>query len=389
MSEYKPVIAQINFLMSSLEDVQNVDYLNVNPVPPQPVDRIVTPLVVAQYALYNRDLEEENFGLDDSFYLGYKGGFITAGDRVNFKKSDLLLRANVTVRKNATFYKTVSLENNSIRNVAQKFERFVPEVFGSTAFDHEALTVGDFRRNCHTKGMIMMWSGTYADLVRNLPYWRLCAPPDSNVAVENGVAVPNLEGFFIINGAYTDHNRYQPTDNATPTRLFGAARTFSHGVSGGFNAISLKIGEMPRHHHDVQFSITEGEISFQGSGGLRIMYAGGEISVKDTRTAKDACNVNIPTGSGCGSGNFTQGGGSCPGPPACTMSGHTTFHPTGYSIRSDFGTNPFNSGTMTWLDNPVGKSNFTQNNVGIGSSHENRPKFYVLGYIIYVGRART
>jgi hypothetical protein len=44
---------------------------------------------------------------------------------------------------------------------------------------------------------------------------------------------------------------------------------------------------------------------------------------------------------------------------------------------------------MTWTDAPIAITTFTQQTVGTGVSHENRPKFYTLGYIIYVGRKRS
>jgi microcystin-dependent protein len=391
MSEiYKPAIAQINFVMASLEDTQNVDNLVINPIPPQPIDRVVTPLVVAQYDLYNRDLEDENFGLDDSLYLGYKGGFITQGDKVNNKKSDLQLRRNLFVRKNTTFYRTVSLEGNSIRNHAQKGDRFIPDVYGSTAYDHEAMTVGDFRRNWHYKGMIMMWAGTYNDLVQNLPYWRLCAPPDSNVVQENGVPIPNLEGFFVVGGAYDTNARYTPKDNTGGN--FGSTATLSHGFSGGFNAIALVTSEMPTHNHSVNFSITPGNITFKGTDGLRILVSGGDISA-NTQTASNQCARNQGVAACDSNCPGDVRNASCP-TRSCSINwgapntDDRKDFPAGTSIIS-FTTNAYVSDNMTYTDAPLVGSISGQSTVGIRTAHENRPPFYVLGYIINVGKERS
>jgi hypothetical protein len=87
-----PVVAQIS-----------VDFANQNNITigaNQTNTRAVGPLSLARYCLYNRELPEVNFGLNDSTYLSYDGGFITAGDKVNYKHSDLQIRGNLDLENN-------------------------------------------------------------------------------------------------------------------------------------------------------------------------------------------------------------------------------------------------------------------------------------------------
>jgi len=61
--------------------------------------KAVGPLSLARYCLYNR--EQENFGFNnEGNNLSYDGGFLTAGDKINCKHTDLQIRQNLDIGSN-------------------------------------------------------------------------------------------------------------------------------------------------------------------------------------------------------------------------------------------------------------------------------------------------
>lgn len=388
-TEYTPAIVTINFVFTSLESVQNVENILGNPTAQIPTLELVSPLTIAQYALYNSDLEAENFGIDDNVYLGFKGGFITAGSKFNIKRSSFELRGSLTVRENTTFYDTINLNNNSILGVKNKGNAFISNVLKNTTNDNECLTVGDFRRNVHDKGMIMMWSGTYNDLLVNLPYWRLCAPPDSGVT-ENGVTIPNLEGSFILGGGYSD-NTYQPTDNTGAN--FGEPINITVGTEGGYNGVYITVGQMARHKHDVDHDVSGGQVSVVPSN-VRLYRGGGTISSITQRSASAVCATDVSCADICPCSNTAaQCTGNAPSRPNCGKTGNCSsaagyVHPTGFSVSTSTSTSAPVLGTIGINDPELQGSVTSITPIGNSIAHENRPPFYVLGYIINVGKNR-
>lgn len=95
-----PVVAQINVNFANIFEARNdanaplggalQGYFPIE-------DKSVTPRVLSEYCLYNRELEEDNFGLDLPEQSLYEGGFLTAGDKLNVKHSDLHIRNNLDV----------------------------------------------------------------------------------------------------------------------------------------------------------------------------------------------------------------------------------------------------------------------------------------------------
>lgn len=88
-----PVVAQIS-----------VDFANQNNIVDgrlQTNSKAVGPLALARYCLRSREKSSpsENFGNNDQTYLTYDGGFISAGDKVNYKHSDFQVRGNVDLEK--------------------------------------------------------------------------------------------------------------------------------------------------------------------------------------------------------------------------------------------------------------------------------------------------
>lgn len=388
MSEYKPAIAQINLIFSSLESIQNTESLANDPSSKIPTLELISPLAVAQYSLYNTDLEDENFGNDDNIYLVYEGGFLTQENKVNSKKSDFELRGNLTIRQNTSFYNSIDLTNNSIRNVKSKDTRFVEEVYKDTASDSEAMTIGDFRRNSFDKGMIVMWSGSYGELVDQLPNWRLCGRPDSDAGTVNGVNIPNLESFFIVGAAYTGNNTYQPRDNFNAT--FKTPTTLSIATSGGFNAISLTLAEMASHSHEIQMAVAGGQVNFTPPD-IALVSGGGTVSLSLTNAANQC--VIFPLSPSCTAGGC-EGRSWCSGSwvgctPVSCSAGAYPIHGGGCTISSGTYKGAYAYGTLTLVDAPLALNTLTEQTIGIDEAHENRPPYYVLGYIINVGKDRT
>jgi hypothetical protein len=248
--------------------------------------------------------------------------------------------------------------------------------------------------------MIMMWSGTFEELRDNLPYWRLCAPPDAGTN-PNNVTVPNLVDTFIISSGYTDNtdeqtrnnNRRQPVDNAG--RNFGSAINLVVGSTGGTNSLNLTLTQMPVHNHEVEINVSSpGSFSISGTGGLQLVYQGGNLTNKLPVTAKARClngGVTCTDRTSCSNKNRY----ACGSIPNCdaTASGSCTpvktFHNDGFSVRSgDLSNNPFTFGTLSLEDQPIERTSFNESLKGNDINHENRPDFYTLAYIVYVGVPR-
>lgn len=411
MSEkkYTPAIVQINFDFTSFEKTQNLESIEAGEIELQSDVELINPLVVAQYALYNRELEDENFGLDDNDYLGYAGGFLTVDDKVNSKINPFSILGNFSIYNKTEFERDIFVRdprinaNRSVRNLFQYNTSFV-NIYANNSPDKEALSVGDFRRGTHHRGMIMMWSGTLADLETNLPYWRLCAPPDSDSSPDNTVTIPNLLDTFIISANYRNadnesYDTHQPIDNDFDTpggRNFGSSIRLNVGTTGGFNEVSLSADQMPTHRHDVNFEVSNpGSFSVTGSLGLNPYVGGGRLTNILSATAKARClnayscvhlggcsnkydgpNTACPLARRCGSGNGCASG--------------ATYFRNGYSVKSnELSDDAFPEGTIGLTDEPITVTQLEETNRGIASNHENRPDFYVLAYIIYVGVKRN
>jgi microcystin-dependent protein len=396
---YQPAIGQINLNFTGFETIQNVENVNSVFTPLQPVDELISPLTVAQYSLYNVELEEDNFGLDNIDYLGYKGGFISAGDKVNTKLGNFTITGNLTGHEVAYFYKNIDVKNTPIKNIKRKgpLTNFVAEVYGTDINDGDVMTVGDFREFRYPLGMIMMWSGTTESLSANLPYWRLCAPPDSGNTI-NGVFIPNLEGSFVVGAAYEDNNVYQPRDNTSTS--FGPVSSLGIGLTGGYNFVYLTENEIPSHNHDINYTVRGGETTLTSTvpNQFRLYGGGGGFGVGSWGSASTSCISNNPRNNkGCtacapvGWECCTSRGVSKPG---CTCSGGVpnyvpTLHDSSFSIKGDeTGYDPFTARAVSIVDAPLTITSITEQTLGGNTSHENRPQFYTLCYIINVGQER-
>lgn len=89
-----PAVAQISVDFANLNNLRSgvAGSIQVN-------TKAVGPLTLTQYCLRSLEKANENFGLNDANHLTYDGGFLTAGDKINYKHSDLKIRENLDVDK--------------------------------------------------------------------------------------------------------------------------------------------------------------------------------------------------------------------------------------------------------------------------------------------------
>jgi microcystin-dependent protein len=376
--------AILNINYAKVQDIQNSsDLLTVVSTGLiQKDDVSITPAVLSQYFLYNRSFGQvNNFGLNNESYLNYTGGFLTVENKINTKYSDFSIEKNLTVNLSSTFVKGFDMRNingvNTNRIVNVKSINNVKDLI-SKNFDNEAITINAFKTLSYARGMIMMWAGSYEDLRKHLPYWRLCAPPDSGSNI-GGVFVPNLQGKFIMGGSYM--GSASSYDNFNPPRLTSIPTVI--GTEGGQNRITLEISNLPPHTHSYNIATSGGVTSIFTSEGLpttfytdgggitgltRQIYIGGRYRGR----FRTVSNLKSHSG-GSATDDFNT--------TALTSDGVI-----GYISR-----NPFFFTTIGNTHEPIVVERLTTSedeNRGGGKSHENRPPYYALAYIIYVGVKR-
>lgn len=93
--------------------------------------KAVGPLLLSQYTLHNREKTGvgESFGYFDKEYLTYDGGFITAGDKINYKHSNLQVRGDLDLEK-SVFVDTIysrrkETDSNTYQSARVAFNRGV------------------------------------------------------------------------------------------------------------------------------------------------------------------------------------------------------------------------------------------------------------------------
>ena len=104
--------------------------------------KAISPLTLSRYCLYSREKNGigENFGAFDVQHLNYNGGFITAGDKINYKHSDLQVRGNLDLEKgvyvDSIYSRRKETSDNSYQNGRSSIDRAVK----ISALDSEAST---------------------------------------------------------------------------------------------------------------------------------------------------------------------------------------------------------------------------------------------------------
>jgi microcystin-dependent protein len=325
-------------------------------------DISVTPLTLSKYFLYDASSPSTNFGQNIPNFLNYPGGFITVGNKVNVKYSDFTIQNNFTTTSIAFLNRGFNMTNSTTLNVNRiknvKRLTSTASLFNETN-DDKLLTVGDYKLFSFYRGMLMMWSGSYDKLKKHLPFWRLCANPDAGLDA-SGVTVPNLQGLFIMAGS-------------------------SAGATGGLNQVTIQQSQLESHQHN-------NTIAFAG-GNSRIY--GVDIDANGNEVAGEVA------------AQFMTGGVDLTVPAALTHSGGTGTQAwntldvkTGYGANSSWTTvasveqTGVQTTTLTTSIVPIvitRPSLSIENNFEIrggDAPHENRPPYYALAYIIYVGQNR-
>jgi microcystin-dependent protein len=374
-------------------------------------DRPVTPRVLAQYFLYNRNLAP-SYGLTNNDYLTYDGGFITQDSKLDIKYSDFEIRTeegqpnrggNLTVNGERTaragvFRNNISIisQNNTITNRITNVKRLdsLDDFIGSQ-YDSDAMTVGDYKRFAHFPGMIMMWSGSFQDLESQMPYWRLCAPPHSGQTI-NGITVPNLLSKFVPGSIPADRPR---SSNNT---------LYTTGDTGGTDGASLTMSQMPGHHHNVVFSFNDPMPRFTRNGQSQLLtyrprygVAGGGIAMTITANNVGVCDDKGITCTCEGSdrserycarkvlcADVKKGFSCCRYSYRywCTLSSSVTQVPAGnVTVITSATVKDYVQKTFSFTNTSASITTQGQSNRGNNDIHENRPSFYTLAYIIYVG----
>lgn len=342
-------------------------------------DLAVCPMSVASYYLYNRTIQDStaDFGLNIPDYLNYPGGFITTEDKLNSKHSNFTVEKSLFVTLTSYFNAGMDMTNYDTGRTLSRLTNIrrlqTVNILKNKVREDEVLTVGDFKRYHYFRGMIMMWSGTYDDLKRYLPFWRLCAPPDAGEAIAPGFSVPNLQGKFIMGGSYSN---YISRDNFTPPRNFDSSNPTKIGSTGGLNIVRLVKDNLQAHDH-ANF------INF--SGGYTDVWSTGEDENSENNGGYDAG----PTL------EFVKSGGDLPAISTVSHSGgsnsvgnNTSDGP--WSTVSGVAKTKHNDSTIGIDTVPIVLTRVSegQENRGGDQVHENRPPFYALAYIMYVGTPR-
>ena len=356
--------AQLTINWSTPIEIQNTtDIIGVVLGDFQKDNTFLSPLSIAKYFLYNRQIgKSQNFGWENNNYLSYDGGFITCGDKVNTKYSDFTLNKQLTVVGNSFFNQGMDLidVNKSRTNTINNLKSLSKEEFFSGVYDNYVVSKKDYVKQTKYKGMITMWSGTYDDLVKQLPAWRLCAPPDSNKS-ENGITIPNLQGRFVLAATYQEYGAFQPKDNLNVNFGFSIAIDNSQNIGGTYNH-TLTIGETPRHRHENVITLAGGQATIVGQP-QSFMTAVGGVGVK---------KVNNHSG---GVWNTTL----------------SVWLDTAQTTR--FGISTTDVKITQLSQDPIGGNNtlseFPKDADGPYSlEHTNMPPYYALAYIIYVETPR-
>jgi hypothetical protein len=388
-------------------------------------DRPINSLGLARYCLYNRDLAGN--GLNNSVFLSYTGGFITQDNKLNTKYSDLQIKRSNTSSTNgklhvsgtSSFFKGIHLGTNSLKEPTNtiKNARRLASVndLKVSDYDNDPLTIKDFKNYMYHPGMITLFNGTWEDVRDRMPFWRICALPDAGQIIQtrtpNGqeisITIPNLLGKFLPGS--------QPTDLPAPASI----QMYTTGVSGGHDATTLTIEQLTTHNHGVLAAWT-GDQPPVFSGLNNNFYYGGGQTYSSTDFGR-SCSKGGITGNTCAcvEGTCTtrccnevcdgddgrycckrtpKDDGGKRVPDSCRkITSDCSLDKTPISWvdadNSDFSVPKITVEDYTYVTlglintKPV-ISNQSEQDQGGNGQHENRPQFYGLVPIIYVGVKR-
>ena len=179
-------------------------------------------------------------------------------------------------------------------------------------------------------GIIAVWSGSEGSIPSG---WYLCNGSNST---------PDLRNRFIV-GA-------------------GSGSSYSVGNTGGSNTVTLSTSQIPAHSHTTNNHSHNASVSDPGHGH--------SVSVSDPGHQHNTSVTGAKLFPGYGGAHVPYGGGG--GYPG------THFNMS----NANTGVNMSASNANTGLSVSLGNANPSTNNTGGGGSHENRPPYYALCYIM-------
>lgn len=209
-------------------------------------------------------------------------------------------------------------------------------------------------------GAIMMWSGTLASIPSG---FALC---DGTSA--NGQATPDLRDRFIV----------------------GAANQANPGTTGGANNLTLTTSNMPSHSHGVGTIGSGHTHSFSGTNNHRHDMDTGSVSSHTHSLSSTSHTHSINYGNQT---IYLPQSGTSPQTVVTSIgSGGNSANTGSASVGSSTGsTSPGLSGNTDYesitVSGTTGSASMsgTSATAGSGSAFDNRPAFYSLAFIMYVG----
>ena len=385
-----PAVAQISVDFASQNNIIG-DGLNL-----QSTTKTINPLTLSRYCLYSREKNGigENFGAFDVLHLNYNGGFITAGDKINYKHSDLQVRGDLDLEKSVYVDNIFSRRKETSDNSYQTGRTSIDRTVKISALDTEANTsfisiqtssssktttlktqhaainnsivllstssgtnsIALDSSNINITGIVKSENNASTVWVKSLTGPEQLTTDNYNAinvkdfvrytftrgmimmfsgAVTKGtnnVLVSPTGGWAVCDGTTATYNGVSTiTPDLRDRFIVGAGSAYALGNTGGANNVTLAIGQIPKHNH----SGSTATASDDSKHSHKFSYDG----------AKDDGNRD-------GSGN----------PQADAQ----------YEKKNDVSTSTdgAHSHTLSIANN------------GNDESHENRPPYYALYYII-------
>jgi hypothetical protein len=209
-------------------------------------------------------------------------------------------------------------------------------------------------------GGIVMWSGTLATIPTG---WVLC-----DGTTQNSVVTPDLREKFVM----------------------GSAASTNPGTTGGANSLSLVTANLPSHTHGVGTIGSGHTHSFSGSnthdhGDGNLSVSSHSHSISGTSHSHsvnyNTSTIYLPTSGSATTVVTSVGSGSNSGSTGSANGANSSTGNSSPSISGDTSNASISVSGTTGSASMSGTSAST----GSGTAFDNRPAFYEIAYIMYVG----
>lgn len=193
------------------------------------------------------------------------------------------------------------------------------------------------------QGGIIMWSGAVSAIPSG---WALC---DGN----NGT--PDLTGRFIV----------------------GAGGSYSSGDTGGANSVTLSKAQMPAHNHGASTGNAGSHSHSASTGNAGNHRHSGSTNTTGNHSHKSPIEFRYdPGNAGGGAGNTLRDVNGGYGSNTTSAGNHSHSFNTNYQGK--------HSHSVSVNSNGAHSHSVSVSNTGGGGSHENRPPYFALAYIMKV-----